>query len=196
MSVSNFSFELPALPFERHSLEPAWSRAQVDLLYSHYHRRQLDRLNTLVSVGNRHSLAALTDAADPATRFAAAEAWNLTVFWHSLTPWSVLPSEWLEQRIVSDFGGVGALRERWRASIVTQASAQGWSWLARERDGTLDLRVGAAGVRLEQATPLLAVTLCPEARRIDFGEDAGRYFDALWPHLNWAFAQLGVEVDS
>ncbi|WP_162619836.1 Fe-Mn family superoxide dismutase [Salinicola acroporae] len=185
-------FELPALPFERHSLEPEVSRAQVDLLYSHYHRRHIDALNAREPRLPGRSLASLAEHDEDEIRRSAQEAWNLVFFWHGLSGVGVAMPDGLARRIDQAFGGPGALQHRWRASI--QDVSEGWSWLAVDADGKLELRHSPTGARPPEVAPLLAIALNEDAYRIDYPQRRGEYFDALWPHLNWEYAQLNIEA--
>ncbi len=187
-------FELPALPFERHSLEPEVSRAQVDLLYSHYHRRHIDALNARAPGLPEHSLASLAEYHEAEIRRSAQEAWNLVFFWHGLSAGSVAVPDDLARRIDQTFGGIGALQYRWRASILDVS--EGWSWLAVNADGRLELRHSPTGARPTDVAPLLAIALNEDAYRIDYPQRQGDYFDALWPHLNWEYAQLNIEASA
>ncbi|OHZ04507.1 Fe-Mn family superoxide dismutase [Salinicola sp. MIT1003] len=192
MSYLVSRFELPALPFERHSLEPEVSRAQVDLLYSHHHRRHIDALNARQSPDDDLSLAALANTGDGTVRHHAQEAWNLVFFWHGLSARSVEMPGALARRIDAAFGGMGALQYRWRAQI--DASEAGWSWLVIDAENLLQLTTSAPGRFPIGTIPLLAITLAEDAYRIDHRGRRGEYFDALWPHLNWEYAQLNSEV--
>lgn len=185
-------FELPALPFERHSLEPEVSRAQIDLLYSHHHRRHIDELNAQLASDDGRSLAALAKAEEADVRDSAQEAWNLVFFWHGLSARSVEMPERLARRIEAAFGGIGGLQCQWRARI--QETTAGWCWLMLDSKSTLRLATSSPGELPDEMTPLLAITLTDEAYRIDHRHDRGEYFDALWPHLNWEYAQLNSEV--
>lgn len=189
-------FELPALPFERHSLEPEISRAQVDILFSHHHRRQLAILNTKLAPNDPRSLASLANDGDERLRHHAAEAWNMTLFWHSLTPRTIEMPEALRWQIERDLGSIQALRDAWRTRV--QSRKGGWSWLvASDPDRGIQLMETAAGRSTPPGiTPLLVVPLVAEAYRIDHGDDCSAYFDAVWPHLNWETAQLNRQVGS
>ena len=91
------------------------SRAQVDLLYSHYHRRHIDALNARQSPDDNLSLAALANTGDETVRHHAQEAWNLVFFWHGLSARGVEVPGALARRIDTAFGGVGALQYQWRS---------------------------------------------------------------------------------
>ncbi|GHB09320.1 Fe-Mn family superoxide dismutase [Salinicola rhizosphaerae] len=208
--MTNFHprFELPALPFERHSLEPEISRAQIDLLFSHYHRGHLEALNRSIAVDEPGSLATLAGSlGSPAVARHAGEAWNLVFFWHGLTPHGVPVPRELMTRVIRDFGDLANLQARWRARVTNGTG--GWSWLGVERLGSARVerqsvaREGAQRLVLVESetgsaprdiVPLLALSLSAEAYSVDFGEDRGRYFDALWPHLNWEIAALNLEI--
>lgn len=185
-------FELPALPFERHSLEPGISRSQVDLLYSHYHRRQLEIVNRTPDRNLDASLADL--AASPAFfgAIAAGEAWNLTFFWHGLSVRPASPDERFSDAIFRDFESWDGLRRYWRAMI--RSSDHPWCWLVASAEGGLELVGTPTGKRPRDATALIAIALMPDAYRLDHAGDRGAYFDALWPRINWEYAALCWQV--
>ncbi|WP_110665277.1 Fe-Mn family superoxide dismutase [Salinicola halophilus] len=188
-------FELPALPFERHSLEPAITRAQVDLLYSHYHRSLIDALNaTTASQVAQNSLAELATLKIDSAASYAGEAWNLTVFWHGLTARPVAVPDALERAVIHDFGSWRGLASHWRE--VLQTSDAPWSWLTASPRGELRLVTTRHGEQPSGVTPLLAVALMPDAYRLDFPGDRLAYFDALWPLLNWEYAALCASVST
>lgn len=185
-------FELPALPFERHSLEPEISRAQVDLLYSYHHRRHIDSLNVHVAPGDPRSLAELARSDDETVRHHAQEAWNLVFFWHGLTARSVDVPESLTRQIETAFGGIGALHYQWRT--LAEATPDSWTWLVAGERNALQLATSRPGLMPSGTTPLLSIALSEDAYRIDLEGQRGVYFDALWPHLNWEYASLNLET--
>ncbi|KFF49212.1 hypothetical protein GY26_09990 [Gammaproteobacteria bacterium MFB021] len=186
-------FELPALPFERHSLEPALSRAQIDLLYSHYHRQQLTTLNAALAADDPRSLATLAAEGPAQLRPAAAQAWGMTLFWHGLAARPAAPETALTARLAHDFGDWERFASTWRARVVASAPG-GFSWLGLASDETLTLRETPEGELPSGIKPLLAIALCEEAYRIDFGDDRSAYFTALWSRLNWETLTLLLDL--
>ncbi|WP_353978798.1 Fe-Mn family superoxide dismutase [Salinicola endophyticus] len=182
-------FELPALPFERHSLEPALSRAQIDLLYSHYHRQQLTTLNAALAADDPRSLATLAAEGPAQLRPAAVQAWGMTLFWHGLAARPSAPEAVLKARLAHDFGDWERFASIWRERVVESAPG-GFSWLGVASDETLTLRETPEGELPPGIRPLLAIALCEEAYRIDFGDDRSAYFTALWSRFNWETVTL------
>ncbi|WP_198651843.1 Fe-Mn family superoxide dismutase [Salinicola sp. RZ23] len=182
-------FELPALPFERHSLEPALSRAQIDLLYSHYHRHQLTTLNAALAADDPRSLATLAAEGPAHLRPAAAQAWGMTLFWHGLCARPAPPETALGQRVARDVGDWGAFEANWKQRVISAAPG-GFSWLGLTPEDTLTLVETPVGELPPGIRPLVAIPLCEEAYRIDFGHDRGAYFSALWSRLNWETVML------
>ncbi|WP_110687352.1 superoxide dismutase [Salinicola aestuarinus] len=192
---STAGFELPALPFERHSLEPAISRAQIDLLYSYYHRSQIDQVNrAATSNAAGQSLATLATGTAFSAATAAGEAWNLTAFWHGLTARPASAPASMTRAVNRDFGSWGDLASRWRQTIASSDAP--WSWLVMTPRGELQTQSTRQGERPADAIPLLAIALMPDAYRLDFSSDRSAYFDALWPLLNWEYAALCLNVSS
>lgn len=192
-SVLPNRFELPALPFERHSLEPEVSRAQIDLLYSYHHRRHVDALNARVAPDDLRSLATLARDDDETLRSHAQEAWNLVFFWHCLAPRGTeLPGS-LTRQIETTFGGIGALHYQWRT--LAETTLDSWTWLVASPRSGLQLVTSGSGQMPLECTPLLSIALSENAYRIDHADRRGAFFDALWPHLNWEYAWLNLETN-
>ena len=89
----NTPFQLPALPWQENALEPVISARTIGLHYGKHHAAYVKKLNELVA-GTRFAempleqvIAATVGNAESAKIFNnAAQTWNHTFFWHSLSP--------------------------------------------------------------------------------------------------------------
>lgn len=126
---------LPVLPFADNALDPVISANTLSFHYGKHHKTYVDNLNKLVTgteladLSLEQVIAASSGRADKVGIFNnAAQIWNHTFYWNSLTPrGGGEPPAALKQKIEADFGTVeGASR----------------SWLLRPR---LSLGVGGHG---------------------------------------------------
>ncbi len=180
------AFELPALPYDTRSLEPHLSREAVAGRYGRDHRTHVERLNALVA-GTEHegrSLEAILHAASGETFAQAAEAWNLTFFWHCLSPrGGGEPGGELAAAIAAGFGSIEEFRRAFEARALTGA---GWTWLVRDTHGGLVIRELDTPL-VHGVIPLLGVEVRERAYGHDYPGAPEAYLAALWRVVNWDF---------
>jgi superoxide dismutase, Fe-Mn family len=184
------AFELPALPYDRHALEPHLSAETLDSHYGGYHRDCIERLDALIE-GTRDagkSLEALITGADGERRHLAAEAWNHTFHWHCLAPGGGRPSGALGEAIARQYGGLEGLQAAFNDRAMAHLGA-GWAWLVKEGEDALALLVtdNADTPIAHGHTPLLAIDLWEHAYFIDYRNDRLKYLEHLWALVNWDF---------
>ena len=113
-------FVLPPLGFSLDSLAPAMSRETLEYHYGKHHQGYISNLNTLVkgSIFEGKSLKEIVKTAQGAVFDNAAQAFNHSFFWKSLTPnGGGEPGEKLMAAIVASKGLRRlSLPPRWRAS--------------------------------------------------------------------------------
>jgi superoxide dismutase, Fe-Mn family len=191
------SIEPPAIPYDFSDLEPAMSR---DTLVFHYLRHQrvcYDRVRVLVRGTHLEELsleelvrATHGDPARCALHRYAAEAWNHTVFWHSMRPLGGDAAhgrvgELLRRR----FGSYERFVSRFRAAAGAQFGS-GWLWLVW-RNGTVEIAgTHDAGTPLEHGDrALLALDLWEHAYYLDHQNRRAAYVNAFLEELvGWEFA--------
>ena len=85
----NMPYELPPLPYALDALEPYLSRETLEYHYGKHHRAYVDNLNHLIPETGfaGMSLKEIVKNAPPGPIFNnAAQIWNHTFYWESLTP--------------------------------------------------------------------------------------------------------------
>jgi Fe-Mn family superoxide dismutase len=119
----------------------------------------------------------------------AAQHWNHTFYWYSITPDQTKPSPQLEAQIVAKWGSV--------ANFLTEFSAQavgnfgsGWTWLARNPNGELVIfNTSNAGNPLtSNFKPILTVDVWEHAYYIDYRNVRATYVNNFTNIINWNFA--------
>ena len=82
------AFELPALPYARDALAPHISAETIDFHYGKHHQTYVDKLNAAVE-GKPEAEASLEEPIKTSSGGVfnnAAQIWNHTFYWNSLSP--------------------------------------------------------------------------------------------------------------
>lgn len=190
-------FALPPLPYSATALEPILSAETLDIHHGRHHARYVETLNRLLaeqnlSAGTLEEVIRIAQDSGARGLFNnAAQAWNHAFFWESMTQDASEPGGLLAGAIVSAFGRLEALGERFVAEGVGHFGS-GWVWLIA-RGGDLDVistHDAATPVLEEGITPLLACDVWEHAYYIDYRQDRANWLTAWWHRLaNWQFAE-------
>jgi len=196
------SFTLPALPYARDALAPHISAETLDIHHGKHHAAYIANLNKLL---DGHELAsnslddvvkATAGKADKAGIFNnAAQIWNHTFYWQSMTPkGGGAPTGELAKLIDRDFGSFDAFKTAFATAGATQFGS-GWAWLVAN-GGKLEIRKTAnAETPLTEAgvTPLMTMDVWEHAYYVDFRNRRPDYIASFLEHLvNWDFAAANL----
>ncbi|HEX8739365.1 MAG TPA: superoxide dismutase [Casimicrobiaceae bacterium] len=190
-------FTLPPLPFADGALAPVISANTLSFHYGKHHKAYVDNLNNLVK-GTELESATLEkiigDTAGRAERAGlfnnAAQIWNHTFYWNSLTPGGGgKPSGRLASMIDSDLGGYDQFRKDFAATAVSQFGS-GWGWLVAEGGKLKIVKTGNAEVPITRGqTPLLTIDVWEHAYYLDYQNRRADYVNAVIDKLlNWGSA--------
>ena len=228
--------ELPALPYAQDALAPHISERTMGFHYGKHHAGYVANLNKLLADGGGVGsgsggagggageagggsgeaggprLETLITCAGPGAIFNnAAQIWNHTFYWQSMSPdGGGDPSGELAAAIASSFGSVDALRAELTAA-ATGNFGSGWTWLVRRAAGDAEgAGAGGAGaggggagggelavVNTDDAdnpltsghTPLLTIDIWEHAYYLDYQNARPAYIATFLEHLiNWDFA--------
>lgn len=188
------AFSLPALPFQKDSLEPHMSAETLEFHHGKHHRSYVDRLNDLTARTPYRDMSLFevvlrsNDAGDVAVYNNAAQALNHEMFWKSISPAGEgsQPSGALASVITSQFGSLEKLKKEFRFSAMTYFGS-GWTWLVVE-NGWLRIVTtsNADSPIIHGAEPLLTLDLWEHAYYLDVQNDRAAYVDAFLDKLaNW-----------
>jgi Fe-Mn family superoxide dismutase len=186
------AFELPALPYANDALAPYISAETIEFHYGKHHQTYVTNLNNLVP-GTEFEGASLEDIILKSSGGIfnnAAQIWNHTFYWNSLTPNGAgQPTGALADAINETFGSFEKFKEEFTKCAVTTFGS-GWAWLVKNADGSLALvSTSNAGCPLTAGqTPLLTCDVWEHAYYIDFRNLRPKYLEAFWVLANWDFA--------
>ena len=129
---------------------------------------------------------------DPELLAAAAEAWNHSLFWQSLTPWKKRPGGDLRRALDRKFGGFANFAHEF-ASAGAAHVGSGWLWLVANRRKQVKILTTSDADCPEARgyTCLLAVDLWEHAYYFDHQNRRREYLDAVIDRrLDWEFAEF------
>lgn len=186
------TFELPALPFPQDALAPHISAETLAFHYGKHHQAYVNNLNNLVpgSEFEGLSLEEIILKASGGIFNNAAQIWNHTFYWNSLSPnGGGEPEGALKDAIVRDFGSVSDFVAAFSKSAATNFGS-GWTWLVQQADGKLAIvnTDDAANPMTDGHTPLLTCDVWEHAYYIDYRNARPKYIEAFWNLVNWNHA--------
>jgi Fe-Mn family superoxide dismutase len=191
--------ELPPLPYPKDALEPHLSAETLDFHYGKHHQAYVTNLNNLIP-GTEYEHLTLEEIIRKAPTGAifnnAAQIWNHTFYWNSLSPQGGgEPSGRLAEAITRTFGSFSKLKEELtRCAVGTFGS--GWAWLVKNPDGALSIvsTSNADCPLTADQMPLLTCDVWEHAYYIDYRNARPEYVEAFWNLVNWDFAARNFAI--
>jgi Fe-Mn family superoxide dismutase len=191
------SFELPALPYAPDALAPHISAETLEYHYGKHHQTYVTNLNNLIP-GTEFaglSLEEIVKKSSGGIFNNAAQVWNHTFYWHSLSPnGGGAPSGGLANAIDRTFGSFEQFKAEFTKTAVTTFGS-GWAWLVKKPNGGLELvsTSNAATPLTDGLTPILTCDVWEHAYYIDYRNLRPKYLEAFWALVNWEFASANYE---
>lgn len=196
------AIELPLLPFSKNALEPYISSQTLDYHYGKHHNTYVINTNNLIK-GTHLENASLeeiikTSFKDPSQVGLfnnAAQVWNHTFYWHSLSPnGGGAPTGKIAAMINQDFGSYDDFAKRFKEAALGQFGS-GWAWLV-VIEGKLAIHKtsNADTPKVHGMTPLLCIDVWEHAYYLDYKNVRAEYVDNVINRLlNWEFANRNLE---
>ena len=192
------AFELPELPYSRDALQPHISNETLDYHYGKHHQGYVNKLNAAVEADSSlagKSLEDLITSQKGGVFNNAAQVWNHTFYWNSMSPnGGGAPKGALGDAINAAFGSF----EDFKAQFSKAAGGQfgsGWAWLTKDAQGNLHIEAtsNAGNPLTEGRTPILTCDVWEHAYYVDYRNARGSYVQAFWNLVNWEFAGKNFE---
>jgi Fe-Mn family superoxide dismutase len=183
---------LPALPYALDALQPHISKETLEFHYGKHHQTYVTNLNNRIK-GTEFESSSLDDIVKKSSGGVfnnAAQIWNHTFYWNSLSPkGGGAPSGALAAAINAKWGSFDAFKEAFTKSAVGNFGSS-WTWLVKKADGSLDIvnTSNAATPVTSGDTPLITCDLWEHAYYIDYRNRRPDYMGAYWALVNWEFA--------
>lgn len=186
------AFTLPSLPYDMSALEPHISKETLEYHYGKHHQTYVTNLNNLVA-GTEFENASLEDVVKKSSGGVfnnAAQVWNHTFYWNSLSPnGGGAPTGALADAINAKWGSFDAFKDAFTKSAAGNFGS-GWTWLVKKADGSLDIvNTSNAGTTLTTTdVALLTCDVWEHAYYIDYRNARPKYLENFWNLANWEFA--------
>ncbi len=185
--------KLPPLPYAKDALAPHISAETLEFHYGKHHAAYVANLNKLI-VGTEFENMPLEDIVKKASGGIfnnAAQTWNHTFYWNSLSPnGGGEPKGALADAIIKTFGSFSQFKEKFNATAIGTFGS-GWAWLVKGPDGGLTIEsTSNAGTPLQQGKKsLFTCDVWEHAYYIDYRNARPTYLEAFWKVVNWRFAE-------
>ena len=183
--------ELQKLPFAQDALVPFISMETIQYHYGKHHTTYVNKLNELIkgTEFDKMSLSSIIRGSSGPTFNNAAQVFNHTFYWKSLSALKSTPSGKLLDKINNDFGSIDALKEEF-IKAGTTLFGSGWVWLVREPKGQLMIyKTENAHTPLSSnLVPLFVCDVWEHAYYLDYKNARPVYLAEFWNHINWDFA--------
>jgi Fe-Mn family superoxide dismutase len=184
---------LPNLPYAPDALKPHISAETLEFHYGKHHKAYVDKLNQLIEGTDmkEKTLDQIVKTSSGPVFNNAAQVWNHTFYWHSLSPKSGgQPAGALGQLITKTFGTFDQFKEKFSTAAVGQFGS-GWAWLVKNANGGLEIVTTSNAetpITKPNMTPLLTCDVWEHAYYIDYRNARANYVNAFWNLVNWSFA--------
>ena len=188
--------KLPELPYAKEALAPNISAETMEYHYGKHHKTYVDNLNKLVS-GTEFEKMPLEEIIKKASGGVfnnAAQIWNHTFYWNSLSPkGGGEPSGAVATAVTKNFGSFAQFKEKFTNAAVTFFGS-GWAWLVENPDGSLVIEATSnAGNPLKDGKkPLLTCDVWEHAYYIDYRNARAKYVESFWKLINWDFVEKNL----
>lgn len=185
------AFELPALPYALDALAPHISKETLEFHYGKHHQAYVTKTNELVAGTDdeNKSLEDLIISSEGPLFNNAAQIWNHTFYWESMSPnGGGAPEGEVLEAINSAFGSYEDFKAKFAEAGTTQFGS-GWAWLVQGDKGLEIVKTPNADNLLKAGDKaLLTMDVWEHAYYIDFRNARPNYISTFIDSLiNWEF---------
>ncbi|MEQ9079124.1 MAG: superoxide dismutase [Sandaracinaceae bacterium] len=186
------AFTLPELPYAKDALAPHISKETLEFHYGKHHQGYVNKLNKAVEDDaslQGKSLEDLIKTQKGGVFNNAAQVWNHTFYWNSLSPnGGGEPTGKIADAIKKSFGSFSDFKEQF-SKAASGHFASGWAWVVTSGDGLDIVDLHDAGNPLTMGkTPVLTCDVWEHAYSIDYRNARPDYIAAWWNLVNWDHA--------
>lgn len=187
---------LPQLPWSKDALSPHISAETIDFHYGKHHKAYVDKLNAAIP-GTEYENMGLEEIIKNASGGVfnnAAQIWNHTFYWNSLSPQGGgEPQGAVAQGIANKWGDFAKFKEEFSTAAAGNFGS-GWTWLVKNGDGSLAIvNTDDADCPIRSgSTPVLTLDVWEHAYYIDYRNARPKYIECFWNIVNWDFANQNL----
>ena len=184
--------KLPKLPYDLDALAPNISERTMSVHYEKHHAGYVKKLNDAFAGAKLSGISLETiirSTNDTGIFNNAAQVWNHTFYWHSMTPETTKPSGALRKALEAKFGSLAKFEDAFAKAAGGQFGS-GWAWLVANRDNKLSIKTtsNAKTPVTSNSRPLLVCDVWEHAYYLDYQNKRGAYVKKFMELINWKFA--------
>ncbi|CAG7600336.1 superoxide dismutase [Candidatus Vallotia tarda] len=189
---------LPPLPFLKNALAPYISEETLEFHHGKHHQAYVTNLNNLIQ-GTEFDSLSVEEIIQKSTGSIfnnAAQVWNHTFFWNSLSPQGGgAPTGSLNDAINAQWDSYDTFKKAF-TKIAVGTFGSGWTWLVKNPDCSLDIisTSNAATPLTDNIMPLLTLDVWEHAYYIDYRNARPKFVEMFWEVVNWNFAAQNFNV--
>ncbi|MFK7825913.1 MAG: superoxide dismutase [Oligoflexales bacterium] len=186
------AINLPELPYALDALAPHISKETLEFHYGKHHQAYVTNLGKLIK-GTEFENASLEEIvlkSEGGVFNNAAQIWNHTFYWNSLSPkGGGEPNGKIADAINKDFGSFQSFKEAFTKAAATLFGS-GWAFLVQDASGTLSItqEPNAGNPLTKDLSPILTCDVWEHAYYIDYRNARPKYIETFWNLVNWDFA--------
>jgi Fe-Mn family superoxide dismutase len=164
----------------------------MEFHYGKHHKAYVYKLNELIKGKPQEHMTLdeiVRDSAGPMFNNAA-QAWNHTFFWQSMSPESAkAPQGDFARAIDTSFGSLEKFKDEFSSAAIA-VFGSGWTWLVTDASGKLAIKStqNADTPIADNGIPLLTCDVWEHAYYIDYRNERPQFVKAFWNVVNWQFA--------
>lgn len=189
--------KMPELPYKTEELAPKMSKETFDFHYGKHLQTYVDNLNKLIAGTpfEDSTLEEIIRKADGGIFNNAAQTWNHTFFFLSLTPHQPQMPDVLKEALTRDFGSVEAFKDEFTKAAIGLFGS-GWTWLVADKDGHLSIvSESNAGNPLKRGlTPVMTIDVWEHAYYIDYRNRRADFVKTFWELVNWEYVAAKLQA--
>jgi Fe-Mn family superoxide dismutase len=192
---------LPELPYAKDALTPVISANTLEFHYGKHHRAYVENLGKLIAGTDLadEDLKTIIKKAGGDTAKAgifnnAAQVWNHTFFWNSMTPGGGgAPTGAIAAKIAAAWGSYEKFAEELKNAGVTQFGS-GWAWLVLDGAQLKIVKTANADTPIAHGVkPLLTIDVWEHAYYLDYQNRRPDYLTAVIGKLiDWDFVNANL----
>jgi Fe-Mn family superoxide dismutase len=196
------AIELPDLPYSKDALAPHISAETLTFHHDKHHNAYVTKTNELIAGTDLENASieeiaqAAQDKGDQGLLNQAAQVYNHTFYWHSMSPnGGGEPTGDIAAKIVEDFGSYEEFATQFKSAGATQFGS-GWAWLVLD-GGTLKVEksLNADTPLVHGKTPIITMDVWEHAYYLDYQNRRPDYMGAFLGELiNWDFANQNLKA--
>jgi len=183
------AFTLKSLPYEKTALAPYISKETIDFHYGKHHQAYVNKLNGLIEGTDfeNKTLEEIIVSSEGGIFNNAAQVWNHTFYWESLSPkGGGVPEGKIADLINRDFGSFESFKEAFSNASATLFGS-GWAWLVINEDGKLEItqESNAGNPLTKNQKALLCCDVWEHAYYLDKQNKRPDYIEDFWKLVDW-----------